>query len=164
MANRTSGRLIRVVASAAHSFLAWDASVEQLPDGGKAFVCKPIADALQWHHLLDLEDWLVLSTRPILLTVKGAVGWQQTDQPPLFLPQALCLRGLPLITKQQLVLLISSLGGTPPANADKRALQMFLIQNILPETLLVLRRVFGSFLVTMLMVPYITISTIQPRF
>ena len=155
MAHRASGRLVRVVASAAFSFLAWDASVEQLPgDGGKVFVCKAMGDALQWHHLLELEDWLVLSTKPRLLTTQGPLGWQQTEQPPLFLPQALCMRGLPLITKQQLLQLIFLLGGSPPANADKRALQIFLIQNIMPETLPVLRRFLCFFL--MFVVPYDT--------
>ena len=132
-----------MVASAAFSFLAWDASVEQLPgDGGKVFVCKAMGDALQWHHLVELEDWLVLSTKSRLLTTQGPLGWQQTE---LSL-SGFVREGLPLITKQQLLRLIFLLGGSPPANADKRALQIFLIQNIMPETLPVLRRFLCFFL------------------
>ena len=132
LAHRSTGRLVRVVAAASYSFLAWDATVENIAMGQKAFVCKAVSDALQWHHLLELQDWLVIGTSPQLLSATGPVGWLQVGE-PMFLPHHLCLRGLP-VTKDQILQLIRLLGGSAPAGADKRHLQEFLIKNILPDT------------------------------
>ena len=132
MAHQSTGRLVRVIASAAYGFLSWEATVEHLADGSAAFICRPSLKAIQWEHLLNLQDWLVVGTAPALLKdSRGPVCWLQQGEPTT-LPCALCLRGLPL-NKEQLLQLILLLGGVAPAGANKRQLQEYLIDNLLPQ-------------------------------
>ena len=130
LAQKQGHRLRRVVASAHFGFLSWEASVQQKQDGADVFVCKPNLRDLQWQHLLHMDNWLLVPTAPCLLNHGvGPVGWQQTGD-PIFLPEALCLRGLTL-NKEQLLQLISHLGGSAPSGAGKRQLQELLIDMVL---------------------------------
>ena len=79
VAHNDTSRLLRVVASAEYAFLALEASVQKMEDGTNAFVCKPSLAGLGWHHVVSLQDWLVLDTTPCLQSPEtGPVCWRQS--------------------------------------------------------------------------------------
>ena len=76
MAQQSTGSLVLVVAAAEYAFLAWELSVE-VHSEQRIFVCKPKRSCLSWRHIIDLSDWKVLPTQPLLISQhQGPIGWE----------------------------------------------------------------------------------------
>ena len=74
VAQQTSGLLLLALASAEHAFLAIRLQVECTPDGSNAYRCVLSRDAVQFHYMCDLEDWLHVPTEPFLAGAGGCRG------------------------------------------------------------------------------------------
>ena len=119
VAQRSTASIMRVVASAEFSFLAWEMAVEQSDTGETIYVMKPSRQHLVWKSIVDLDDWAAIPTEPTLANVfQGPVGWRRSGE-PMSLPMALCLAGTP-ITVQQIKDLIVLLGGDPVRGVPSR--------------------------------------------
>ena len=136
LAHRTTSMVIKVVASCEFAFLGWQAEATPVPLSKEiAFTLVEERRALNFHRILDLDEWLVIPTEPQLLTpVRGPMGWMKCGE-PLPLQAQMCLEGCTLLTNQQLVKLVKHLGGVPPRPAKRRCLQELIIKMCLGEEL-----------------------------
>lgn len=132
VAQRSTGIVAKVIASGEYSFLAWLLSIEK-QDGETFMVMRPHRDNLKWFHLYDLEDWVVIPTKPALLNKqRGPVGWQKNGD-AMSIELALCLAGLP-ITVKRMKSLIGLLGGeVPKGNASRKEVEEVLLECVVPE-------------------------------
>ena len=98
------------------------------------YVMPPQKENLVWLHLVDLEDWVVVPHKPLLLTpVRGPLGWIKTGSPLPIVAQ-LCLDGVH-VGVPDLKALIQLLGGQVHAGSSKRNLQEQLIGMSLPHNM-----------------------------
>lgn len=100
VANRLASVLLVVVAVGQHAFLGWEAQV--LPGNGDDFMQAAMCtspSALQWHFLLDLDDWIFVPSKHVCLNRYGPLVFEQTGDPcPLLL--ARIQAGLQLTIRQ----------------------------------------------------------------
>ena len=124
VAQRSTSRLLKVVAGSEYAFLGWQAEATPVPLGSDVvFTLVENKECLSFHHIFDLEDWLFIPTKPRLLTpMRGPLGWERCGD-PLPLQSQMCLEGCKLLTNTQLVALVKHLGGEPPKRAKRRELQ-----------------------------------------
>ena len=100
VANRVASVLLVVVAVGQHAFLGWEAQV--LPGNGDDFMqaamCTSPA-ALQWHFMLNLDDWICVPSKHVCLNRYGPLVFEKTGAPiPLLL--ARIQAGLQLTIRQ----------------------------------------------------------------
>ena len=139
LAQRSTGSLIKVLASAEFAFFGVLMKVENRPGDQRLYMCSTHRDSFQWHHICNLDDWLELQVEPCLANGNGTalpVAWKQgqQDQHPLTLEAAALIYGYN-ITFQQACALIRHLGGTvPPAPVSKATVLQILINMTVPET------------------------------
>ena len=127
LAQKSTSMLTKAIAAARFGFLWW-AVASQKVDGNSAYTMQADGKHLAWHHVLDLDDWLIVPAEAALLSPgKGLVGWVRSGD-PVTLQEALCISGVQLTVKQ-----IGLLGGAVPASAKKRELQELLITMCVPE-------------------------------
>ena len=131
VAQKSTSRLVKVMASAEWAFLGIDVLVEVDLFGNRSYVCARSRGAVQWHHVFDLDDWLVLQVEPCLLNQQGPLGWKTLAE-PLPLECLCCLDGAAL-TFLQLKKLIRYFGGTIRGNPSKKSLQIQIIEMLLGE-------------------------------
>jgi hypothetical protein len=130
VAQRSTGLLLKVVQSAEYGMLAWSLDVNARPDGSNVYMMRPFRSCLGWHHIWDLDDWVVVPTKPHLLHPGvGPIGWIRVAD-PIGLPQAICLEGVQ-ITVKQMKHLLEALGVSYQKNMNRVALQKLLIQSCL---------------------------------
>lgn len=82
VANKQSSRLVMVVAVGQLAFLGLEAQVISHTDEGQlqmALVATP--SALQWHFMMNLDDWLAVPAKPVALHRYGPLIFQQTGEP-----------------------------------------------------------------------------------
>jgi len=130
VAQQSSSRIFKVIASAEFGFLGLDVVVQQGVSGNRCFVCRKSRDAIQWHHVINLDDWLMLQFAPCFVNAAGPLGWQQVGA-PLPLENACCLQGVSL-TYIQIKKLIKAFGGSIKGTPSKKSSQLQLIEMILP--------------------------------
>ena len=136
VAQRSTGALIKVVAGNEYSFLGWKAEAQSIPQnrGETCYVLPPAKECISFHHIIDLEDWIVVPTKPLLLTEsRGPLGWKK-DGEPRSLQAKVCLEGCTVLTNPQLTALIRHLGGQIASNSTRRARVEMLIKMCLPES------------------------------
>ena len=109
-----------------------DARATEIPgEDGVAYTVVPEANALQFHNIVDLADFITVPVQPCLLTpVRGPVAWKKVGE-PMPLQNRLCLEGCQL-TNARMKMLIQKLNGVLPQPANKRSLQERLIETCLP--------------------------------
>lgn len=94
----STGRLIKVLATAEFGFLGADILLLAGADGQRHFVCSKDRKAVQWHHVVDLDDWFALPVEPSLVNAQGPLGWKKVGDPLVFggcLLPGWCAAGLP---------------------------------------------------------------------
>ena len=124
VAQRSTSLLVLVLASAEHAFLGARLMVHVCNDGSNAYRCQFSRDSIQFHFVVDLDDWVHVKAEPFLAGARGPVMWRRVcDEQQLPLP-CLNLLGAALvdghnITYQQMKELASSafgvsIKGNPP--------------------------------------------------
>lgn len=88
VAQRSAGRLVKVLASAEFGLFAVDMAVQHRLGGGRAFVPRTDRDAVQWLHVVDLKDWVVLQVQPCLVNPKTLLAGNQLEPLCLWKPCA----------------------------------------------------------------------------
>ena len=94
LAQKACCRLLQVVASSEYAFLAWDAQATQIPgEDGVAYTVAPERRALQFHNIVELNDFITVPVEPCLLTpVRGPLAWKKVGE-AMPLQNRLCLEG-----------------------------------------------------------------------
>ena len=120
VAQKSTGKLMKVVATAEYSFLAWDLAVEDHQQVGRVYMMHPARANLQWHHITDMSDWAVIPTSPVLANdSQGPICWKKNGGATSLL-RNICLAGLPL-TVMQMKDLIAVMGGSKlPGNCSRK--------------------------------------------
>lgn len=114
------GEVLMVVAKATLNFLGWHAQVIGENENGLMDVqLYQAAEALVWHSVEDLQDWLSIPCRPKLKNEFGPLIFHQVAE-PLELPQARIAAGFDL-TIQQCKLVLQHYG-QHPVSGNKKAL------------------------------------------
>ena len=130
LAQQSTGALVKALAVAEHGMLAWRLEVQLKPDGSSVYVMKADKELLQWFHIWDLSDWIVVPTSPTLLMPSvGPLVWVKSGE-PITIPVAVCLAGVQ-ITVKQMKLLLEHCGVAYPKNLKRADLQAFLIDHFL---------------------------------
>ena len=127
----STSRLIKVLATAEFGFLGADILPMAGADGGHHLVCSKDRKAVQWHHVVDLDDWFALPVEPSVVNARGPLGWKRIGD-PMPLEVACCLDGVQLVYLA-IKKLIKRLGGKVKGTPSKKALQMQLIEMVLPD-------------------------------
>ena len=127
------GRVIKVLAAAEFGFLGVDVIVKVNSVVERCFVCSSHKSAIQWHYILDLDNWLELQVEGCLLNAtRGPVGWKSSGD-PLPLQVAACMFGITL-THTQICRLIKHCGGVLPGGTpSKHVVELLLIECVVPE-------------------------------
>lgn len=90
VAQQSTGLLLLGLASAEHAFLAIRLLVESMHDGSSAYRCVLSRDAVQFHYVFDLQDWVHVPTEAFLAGAGGSRGpvmWRKAcDQEGVPLP------------------------------------------------------------------------------
>ncbi len=133
LAQRSTGRMLKVMASAEFGLLAVSVGIEVRADGARHYVCHKDREAIGWHHIMDLDDWIHVQVVPCMVHAGGPVGWSLSGG-PVPLEYALCMRGVN-ITYQQIKKLLQALGGSVKGTPSKKVLRTRLIELVLPEEL-----------------------------
>ena len=138
VANRSTGSLIKVMASAEFGLLGLLANVERTYDNQKAYTLPyKHRESMQWFHITDLGDWLEVQVAPTLTQGEGTlgpVGWCEKGE-PLTLEAAAMIAGY-TITYQHMKELIKVIGGDgclPKGQVPKRQLQELMIDMCVPD-------------------------------
>ncbi|CAE7344097.1 unnamed protein product [Symbiodinium sp. CCMP2592] len=122
LAQQSTSSLVKVVAATEYAFLAWEFSVQKLPDGDTCYCLRPDRRCLKWRHIVDLDDWAFVPTEPVLLNqTLGPIGWKKSGE-SMSLQCAVCLAGLPL-TVVQMRDLVKLLGGHVKGNASRKTVE-----------------------------------------
>lgn len=132
LAQKSCCRLLQVVASSEYAFLAWDAQATQIPgEDGVAYTVVPERRALQFHNIVELNDFITVPVEPCLLTpVRGPLAWKKVGE-AMPLQNRLCLEGCQ-VTNARLKMLIQKLNGVLPQPSNRRSLQERLVETCLP--------------------------------
>ena len=80
VAQQSTGLLLLVLAAAEHAFLAIRLLVENRNDGSTNYRCVLSRDAVQFHYVCELDDWVHVPTEPFLSGAggsRGAVMWRK---------------------------------------------------------------------------------------
>ena len=127
------GRVIKVLAAAEFGFLGVDVIVKLNSVGERCYVCSIHKQAIQWHYILDLDNWLELQVEGCLVNAtRGPVGWKSSGD-PLPLQVAACMFGITL-THAQICRLIKHCGGVLPGGTpSKKVVELLLIELVVPE-------------------------------
>ena len=108
MAQNSTSLLVKVAASAQHSFLAWQVTVEEV-NGTNLFLCKPDRNHLLWLHITDLHDWVVIPSEPVVVNnLRGPLGWKRAGE-AMPLHVAVCLENLKSVGVSYIKRLIQTL-------------------------------------------------------
>ena len=134
IAQNSKGLLLKVVAVAEYSFLAWSLEVEKNSAGESVYRCFPRKHDLAWHHIVDLQDWVALKTEAVLQHELGPVVWRSIGE-ALPLEVVACLEGLTLTAKQSKALLKHFNITIPSGQPTIRALHTLIIESLLPQDL-----------------------------
>ena len=130
VAQKSTGTLMKVLQAAEYGLLGWHLDVQHKPDGESLYLMPSKRQALAWHHIWDLADWVVVPAKPQLLNPGiGPMGWVKAGN-PLSLPVACCKEGV-RITVKQIKHLLQELGVPLPKNLKRRQLQILLIESCL---------------------------------
>ena len=133
VAQKSTASVMKVVAAAEYSFLAWELHVRTGPSGETCFVCRPERSYLKWKHITALEDWVVLPTQAVLLNeLTGPVAWKKSA-PAISLHAAACLAGLPLTVAQMKDLIVVLGGDKPSGNVSRKEVEDILWTMSFPE-------------------------------
>lgn len=132
MGQASTGLLVKVIAAAEYSFLGWIFSIQEV-SGEPHMVLKPNRTNLIWLHMHDLQDWVVVPTKPALLnSIHGPIGWKR-DGDAISVELAMCLAGLPINVKH-MRWLIAELGGkAPSATTSRKDVENALKEMVVPE-------------------------------
>ena len=123
LAQRSTGLLVKVFASAEFAFLGITIRVED-GYGGRVYVChNQRRESIKWHHVTDLSDWCEVHVTPCLTKgtgTLGPLGWQPSvEKAPLPLEAAAFIFGH-TITYEQMKELIKYLGGDVPRGTPSK--------------------------------------------
>ena len=127
VAQKSTGLLLLVLASAEHAFLAVKLLVHIMADGSNAYRCQLDRDALRFHFVVELNDWVDVQAQPFLSGAggtRGPVMWKRLCDEEGVPLQCMSLVGAALlnghsVTYQQLKELAKvafglSIKGNPP--------------------------------------------------
>ena len=101
VASVSEGRAMLVLAKSHFSFLAWDLEVVGSTETDDHFsIMKPYRrSSLHWHHVTNLDNWVEVPVKPVLLGATGPLALEQIAG-ALFLPYARIAEGLSLTNAQ----------------------------------------------------------------
>ena len=132
LAQRSTGLLVKVLASSEFSFIGITMDVQKNLQGQTYYLAPPNRDCILWHHIFDLSDWLVLQCKPVLVNGSlGPVGWVNEGS-PLSLEAAALISGQTLTYKQMLAL-AKRFGLQVKGNTPKNTVHEILIGELVPE-------------------------------
>eukprot|EP00438_Fugacium_kawagutii_P035086 Skav205139 [mRNA] locus=scaffold3411:179900:184204:- [translate_table: standard] len=134
LAQNSTSQVIMVIASAEFSFLGVSMEVRVALDGLRTFHCILDRNAIAFHHIVSLDDWLHLPAEPCLANALGTrppVGWKRVGE-PLQVDAAALVHGSSL-TFQNLKDLLRETGASLPRQPSKKSVAELLISIIVPE-------------------------------
>ena len=132
LAQKSTACLIKVMAGSEFAFLGWKAEVSHMGTT-TCYTLPPSKECIRFHHIFDLDDWVVVSNEPMLLNeAKGPLAWMKSGEPRTLQAYA-CLQGFTTLTSPHLTALIKHLGGKVPGNASRKQRQELLIKMCLTE-------------------------------
>ena len=127
VAQESTSRLVKVLASSEYAFLGMDVVVEN-----GTYILKTERCNVAWHHIVDLDDWLEVEAEPVMLGARGPIGWKPGHL-TMQLHTAALVHGLAL-TFVQMKDLIKYLGGAlPKGKLSKKAVHEQLIDMAVPD-------------------------------
>ena len=127
MACRSTSSLCVVLGVGAWAFTSWELEVLPVDDDSTFFKCCQSKTALQFHHMTDLGDWLVVPWVPQL--VQNKILFKQAGEPVTVL-ECLVKDGLTL-TVQQCKDLLKFLQVKHPGNLSRAELYGLIIEAVL---------------------------------
>ena len=127
LAQKSTACLIKVMAGSEFAFLGWKAEVSHMGTT-TCYTLPPSKECIRFHHIFDLDDWVVVPNEPMLLNeAKGPLAWMNSGEPRTLQAYA-CLQGFTTLTSPHLTALIKHLGGKVPGNASRKQGQELLIK------------------------------------
>ena len=135
LVNIVNDRLLLVLAKGRFAFVGWDLSLmkgdSSQSDNNLSTFQLERHSCLSFQYITNLQDWLVVPSKPILAGQKGPLCLQQTGQ-AMEIPYALLESGLQL-TCEQLKQILKHFEVQFKGNASRKELQHLLIDALLEE-------------------------------
>ena len=130
LAQRSTARLFKVIQAAEYGMLVWSMKVQEGHGGTSVYTMEPNRVNLSFAHIHELDDWLVVPTKPQLLHPgTGPLGWIRVGEPEP-IPASLCKKGVQ-ITVKQIKQVLDDMKVAYASNLKRKDLQILLIKTCL---------------------------------